>query len=125
MEWRCPDTAHSLRLQHLRLWEADSGQMSVLTLPLVHSTGDEHARGNWAFMDQVAALIWVQENIEFFGGDPHCVTIFGESAGAISVSSLVSFFSLGPEGTSVGEVTKIRTMSHAHLIAAFVLNKCS
>ncbi|XP_055268693.1 carboxylesterase 5A isoform X3 [Moschus berezovskii] len=53
------------------------------------NTGDEHARGNWAFMDQVAALIWVQENIEFFGGDPHCVTIFGESAGAISVSSLI------------------------------------
>ncbi|XFG09443.1 hypothetical protein AB1E19_013067 [Capra hircus] len=53
------------------------------------NTGDEHARGNWAFMDQVAALIWVQENIEFFGGDPRCVTIFGESAGAISVSSLI------------------------------------
>ncbi|XP_032342239.1 carboxylesterase 5A isoform X2 [Camelus ferus] len=53
------------------------------------NTGDKHALGNWAFMDQVAALTWVQENIEFFGGDPHCVTIFGESAGAISVSSLI------------------------------------
>ena len=58
--------------------------------PLTPSTGDQHALGNWAFMDQVAALSWVQENIEFFGGDPHSVTIFGESAGAISVSSLVS-----------------------------------
>ncbi|XP_030060308.1 fatty acyl-CoA hydrolase precursor, medium chain [Microcaecilia unicolor] len=53
------------------------------------STGDEHARGNWAFMDQVAALKWVQENIESFGGDPDSVTIFGNSAGATSVSILV------------------------------------
>ncbi|KAM5298035.1 carboxylesterase 5A [Glossophaga mutica] len=53
------------------------------------NTGDQHALGNWAFMDQVATLTWVQENIEFFGGDPRSVTIFGESAGAISVSSLV------------------------------------
>ncbi|XP_059523977.1 carboxylesterase 5A isoform X1 [Myotis daubentonii] len=53
------------------------------------NTGDKHAPGNWAFMDQLAALTWVQENIEFFGGDPRSVTIFGESAGAISVSSLI------------------------------------
>ncbi|KAM8776523.1 carboxylesterase 5A [Rhynchonycteris naso] len=53
------------------------------------NTGDQHALGNWAFMDQLAALSWVQENIKFFGGDPGSVTIFGESAGAISVSSLV------------------------------------
>ncbi|XP_014682871.1 carboxylesterase 5A isoform X1 [Equus asinus] len=53
------------------------------------NTGNQHALGNWAFMDQMAALHWVQENIEFFGGDPGSVTIFGESAGAISVSSLI------------------------------------
>ncbi|XP_053519256.1 carboxylesterase 5A isoform X3 [Artibeus jamaicensis] len=53
------------------------------------NTGDRYAPGNWAFMDQLAALTWVQKNIEFFGGDPRSVTIFGESAGAISVSSLV------------------------------------
>ncbi|XP_069073073.1 fatty acyl-CoA hydrolase precursor, medium chain-like isoform X1 [Pleurodeles waltl] len=53
------------------------------------STGDEHARGNWGFLDQVAALQWVQENIEPFGGDPGSVTIFGESAGGISVSALL------------------------------------
>lgn len=62
----------------------------ILIPPLAPSTGDKHALGNWAFMDQLAALTWVQENIEFFGGDPRSVTIFGESAGAISVSSLVS-----------------------------------
>lgn len=72
------------------LREADSGPLSVLTPPLAPSTGDQHARGNWAFMDQLAALTWVQENIESFGGDPRSVTIFGKSAGALSVSSLVS-----------------------------------
>ncbi|XP_051918047.1 carboxylesterase 3 [Hippocampus zosterae] len=51
-------------------------------------TGDEHLRGNWGFLDQLAALRWVQENIEAFGGDPQAVTIAGESAGGISASIL-------------------------------------
>ncbi|KGL83520.1 Fatty acyl-CoA hydrolase precursor, medium chain, partial [Tinamus guttatus] len=54
------------------------------------STGDEHAQGNWGYLDQVAALRWIQENIIKFGGNPASVTIAGESAGGISVSALVS-----------------------------------
>uniref|UniRef100_A0A663M248 Carboxylic ester hydrolase n=1 Tax=Athene cunicularia TaxID=194338 RepID=A0A663M248_ATHCN len=53
------------------------------------STGDQHARGNWGYLDQVAALQWIQENIVHFGGDPGSVTIAGESAGGVSVSALV------------------------------------
>ncbi|XP_033613791.1 cocaine esterase [Fukomys damarensis] len=53
------------------------------------STGDQHAPGNWGYLDQVAALRWVHESITNFGGNPDRVTIFGESAGGTSVSSHV------------------------------------
>ena len=59
-----------------------------MSLPLL-STGDQHARGNWGYLDQAAALRWVQQNIAHFGGNPDRVTIFGESAGGTSVSSHV------------------------------------
>ncbi|WAR25317.1 SASB-like protein, partial [Mya arenaria] len=49
------------------------------------STEDEHARGNYGLWDQIAAIEWVHENIDNFGGNKSSVCIFGESAGGYSV----------------------------------------
>ncbi len=45
---------------------------------------------NLGFRDQIAALAWVQRNVEHFGGDPSKVTVSGESAGAVSIGCLLS-----------------------------------
>ncbi|XP_052022410.1 carboxylesterase 1C-like isoform X2 [Apodemus sylvaticus] len=79
------------------------------------STGDEHSRGNWAHLDQLAALRWVQDNIANFGGNPDSVTIFGESAGGSSVSVLV----LSPLGKSLFH----RAISESGVIFTTILDK--
>ena len=59
-------------------------------LHLADLGGEEFAStGNLGLLDQVAALRWVRDNIEAFGGDPGNVTVFGESAGAMSVGALL------------------------------------
>jgi para-nitrobenzyl esterase len=66
------------------------GRFGFFAFPALSSERPDEPKSNYAYMDQIAALQWVKRNIAAFGGDPANVTIFGFSAGGVSVHSLVA-----------------------------------
>lgn len=64
------------------------GGFGFMAHPRLTAESSHHASGNYGFLDQVAALRWIQRNIEKFGGDPSRVIIAGQSAGASSAFAL-------------------------------------
>jgi para-nitrobenzyl esterase len=66
------------------------GRFGFFAFPALSGERADELKGNYAYMDQIAALQWVKRNIAAFGGDPDNVTIFGFSAGGVSVHSLLA-----------------------------------
>lgn len=66
------------------------GVFGFLSHPELTAESPEHASGNYALLDQIAALRWVRENIASFGGDPAKVTVMGQSAGAQDIGLLLA-----------------------------------
>jgi para-nitrobenzyl esterase len=66
------------------------GRLGHFAFPALSAEYPAEPKGSYAYMDQIAALKWVQKNVAAFGGDPENVTIFGFSAGGVSVHSLLT-----------------------------------
>jgi para-nitrobenzyl esterase len=66
------------------------GSFGFFAHPELTRESSQHASGNQGFLDQIAALKWVRDNIARFGGDANNLTIFGQSAGSLDVSVLMT-----------------------------------
>jgi para-nitrobenzyl esterase len=66
------------------------GRFGFFAFPALNRERTDEPKSNYAYIDQIAALQWVKRNIAAFGGDPNNVTIFGFSAGGVSVHSLLA-----------------------------------
>jgi para-nitrobenzyl esterase len=66
------------------------GLFGFFAHPELTKESGRNASGNYALMDQIAALQWIKKNISAFGGDPGNITIAGQSAGSFSVNCLVA-----------------------------------
>jgi para-nitrobenzyl esterase len=65
------------------------GIFGFLAHPLLSAENADRISGNYGMLDQIKALDWTRENIANFGGDPDNITVFGQSAGAMSVRNLL------------------------------------
>ncbi len=106
------------------------GPLGWFTHPALRTGDKEDDSGNYGTLDIIQALKWVHSNIEGFGGDPHNVTIAGESAGGINTLSLLlsplahGLFhkAISQSGAAVGMPVKVGEESAKQVILKLLLN---
>jgi para-nitrobenzyl esterase len=92
------------------------GPFGFMAHPALSAESEHGVSGNYAILDQIAALEWVQDNIRGFGGDPDNVTVFGESAGGASVYALlISPLAEGLFHKAISQSTWISPTNVTHL----------